>query len=198
LGDNRYPMADIFIGIIPLGEVPEIACRAIAAHIVGCIGARTEILPSQGSPEYALDENRLQYDAARILATLECEPLPGSDKVIAILDLDIFVPIFTHVFGEAKQGGKVGLVSLHRLKANTAGAPVPTALFLERASKVALHELGHLFGLVHCMDKKCLMHFSENLKDLDRSPPYFCRYCETDLRDFMRRPLISSQSQERS
>jgi archaemetzincin len=46
-----------------------------------------------------------------------------------------------------------------------------------------MHELGHLFDLHHCMDRKCLMHFSGGLEDLDEAPLYFCRYCSVFLRD---------------
>ncbi|MEZ4604544.1 MAG: hypothetical protein R2861_14410 [Desulfobacterales bacterium] len=63
-----------------------------------------------------------------------------------------FVPagIFTHVYGDARIGGRAGVVSLFRMQGNT-GHPSPSdPVTLERAAKVALHELGHLFHLVHC------------------------------------------------
>jgi archaemetzincin len=43
--------------------------------------------------------------------------------------------------------------------------------------------LGHLFNLFHCEDNKCLMHFSGDLEDLDRTPLYFCRYCSAYYKD---------------
>ncbi|MFH1241599.1 MAG: archaemetzincin family Zn-dependent metalloprotease [Pseudomonadota bacterium] len=190
-------MADIRIGVVPLGHVPEIASKSIAAHIQGYTGLNTDTHPALDPPEYALDKHRLQYNAGTILMRLEQEPFPDYDKVIAVLDLDIFVPILTHVFGEAKQGGKFALVSLYRLRKNPEGSTSPLALSLERVAKVALHELGHLFGLVHCMDDKCLMHFSGKLQDLDLSPLYFCRYCSIYFRDFLKRPFTPSQSRER-
>ncbi len=183
IGGIRHPMADIRIGVVPLGDVPEIASKTIAAHILGYTGLNPDIHPRLALPEHALDENRLQYDAGNILMTLEKEPFPDYDKVIGVLDVDIFVPILTHVFGEARQGGTSALVSIFRLRKNPGGFTTPTALFLERVAKVALHELCHLFDLTHCMDEKCLMHFSGGLRDLDRTPLNFCRYCSTYLRD---------------
>ena len=103
------------------------------------------------------------------------------------LDLDLFVPIFTHVYGEALQGGNTALVSLHRLASNPDDRKPASAEALERAAKVALHELCHLYDLSHCMDARCLMHFSGDLEELDRTPFYFCRYCAAYFRDAVKR-----------
>jgi archaemetzincin len=119
---------------------------------------------------------------------LESEVSRQYDKVIGILDVDLFVPILTHVFGEARQGGKSALVSITRLKDDVDADHPPTPLLLGRAAKVALHEAGHLYNLFHCMDEKCLMGFSGGLSDLDLRPLYFCRYCHAFLRDALHRP----------
>ena len=171
------------IGLVPVGEVPEITSKAIAAHILGYLQLDADILPPLGHPAYAYDEKRLQYDAGIILKRMESEPFQNYSKIVCILDVDIFVPIFAYVFGEAKQKGKFALVSQYRLKKNSDGSPPPVSLLLERAGKVALHELGHLYDLHHCMDERCLMHFSGELEDLDKTPLYFCRYCTLYFRD---------------
>ena len=173
----------IRMGVVPIGNIPEITSKTIAAHILGYLNLKADILPPLEHPAYAHDKGRLQYDAGAILKALESEPFHGYTKVIGLLDVDLFVPILTHVFGEARQGGRHALVSLHRLKSNSDGSTPTMSLFLERAAKVALHELGHLFHLTHCMDDKCLMHFSGGLLDLDWAPLYFCRYCSIYLRD---------------
>ena len=175
------------IGLVPIGEVPEITSKAIAAHILGYFDLDTHILSPLESPDYAFDRKRMQYDAGLILKRIESGPFDDYVKIIGVLDADIFVPILTYVFGEARQGGKCALVSLFRLKKNKDGSASSRALLLDRSSKVALHELGHLFELHHCMDKRCLMHFSGELEDLDDTPLYFCRYCHLYLRDALRR-----------
>ncbi|MFH1351851.1 MAG: archaemetzincin family Zn-dependent metalloprotease [Pseudomonadota bacterium] len=171
------------IGVVPFGEIPEIVPRAISANILGYLNIDTDITPPLEHPEYAYDKGRLQYNAGTILKVLESLPFHDYEKVIGVLDVDLFVPILTHVFGEARQGGKCALISLHRLKSHSDGSIPSEAIFLERAAKVALHELGHLFSLTHCMDRKCLMHFSGGLQDLDEAPLYFCRYCSIYFRD---------------
>ncbi|HYA87192.1 MAG TPA: hypothetical protein VEI57_09035 [Nitrospirota bacterium] len=37
--------------------------------------------------------------------------------------------------------------------------------------------MGHICGLGHCPDPKCIMFFSNNLKDTDRKETKFCSAC---------------------
>ncbi len=179
------------IGLVPIGEVSELTSKSIAAHILGYLDLDVDIIPSWEHPTYAHDRKRLQYDAGAILKAMESEPFHDQAKVIGVLDVDLFVPILTHVFGEAKQGGRCALVSVYRLKKNADGSTTPLPFLLERAAKVALHELGHLFDLHHCMDARCLMHFSGDLEDLDTTPLYFCRYCSVFLGDALQKlPIV--------
>ena len=175
----------IRIGLVPIGNVPEIAVKTIAAHFLGYLNIDSDILSPLDHPSYALDERRVQYNAAIILKALELEPFDDYTQILGILDVDLFIPILTHVFGEARQGGTHALVSLYRLKKDLGGSASSTPLLLERAAKVALHESGHLFNLFHCEDERCLMHFSGGLQELDHLPLYFCRYCWVFLRDAM-------------
>ena len=174
------------VGVVPLGDVPEIVLKVIAGHITGCFKLTTQILPPLEQPKYALDERRLQYNAAIIIETFESMHFCDHDKVIAVLNQDLFIPIFTHVFGEARQGGKCGLVSLFRLTKNPNGSTPPKSIIHERAAKVALHELGHLLNLLHCEHKKCLMHFSGGIDEVDEMSLDFCEYCSIYLQDKLR------------
>jgi archaemetzincin len=171
------------IGVVALGEVPELVLQSIAAHIQGILHVEVDVLPHLSLPSSAFDQGRLQYSASRMLQHLEALSFPGGDKIMGVLDGDLFVPIFTYVLGEAQQGGKHALVSLHRLKTQEANAPSDLSLLLERSAKVALHELGHLYNLHHCMDPGCLMHFSGSLRDLDETFLDYCSYCRIYLRD---------------
>jgi archaemetzincin len=174
------------IGVVPLGDIPEFDLRVITDHIINCFKLTPQILPPFEPPIDALDERRLQYDAGIIIETMEAMQFGNHDKVIGVLDKDLFIPIFTHVFGEARQGGKCGLVSLYRLAKNPDGSTPPKSIIHERAAKVALHELGHLLDLLHCEHKKCLMHFSGGIDEVDEMSFNLCEYCSIYLQDKLR------------
>ena len=168
------------IGIVPVGEVPSLVPKIIAAHVAGYLNLEAQVLPPITLPVEALDRRRMQYDAGKILTALAARPLSGHRKLVGVVAVDIGLPIFTHVLGEAQQGGTWAVVSLFRLQAGHDGPPaVESATAYERAAKIALHEIGHLFNLAHCDDTRCLMHFSGGLADLDRLPIDYCRYCRT-------------------
>ncbi len=166
-----------------MGDVPQIAVQSVAAYILGYLNIETDILSPLEHPAYAYDKKRLQYNAGIILESLEPMPFDDYLKIVCLLDADLFVPILTYVYGEARQRGKHALISINRLKKNPDGSVPPIDLILERTAKIAFHELGHLFDLHHCMDKRCLMSFLATLKDLDDTPLYFCRYCTAFLRE---------------
>ena len=176
-----------FIGVLPLGEVPEIALNVISTYITDYSNFTPHILPPLEHPEYAYDERRFQYDAGIIIESLESKQFNDYEKVIGVFDMDIFIPIFMHVFGEARQGGKFALVSLFRLRKNPDGSIPADELVYERTAKVALHELGHLFNLLHCENKRCLMHFAGSVAELDEIPPDLCEYCTIYMQDELRR-----------
>ena len=167
------------LGVVPVGEAPRLAAKVIAAHITGYLHLGAEVLSARNQPVAAYDERRFQYNAGALLKVFEAISFGNYEKVVAVMNVDLFVPIMSHVFGEARQGGKIALVSLFRLHTEMDGSTSSSSLTYERAAKVALHEVGHLYNLVHCEDHRCLMHFAGQVKQLDETPPYFCRYCST-------------------
>lgn len=54
-------------------------------------------------------------------------------------------------------------------------------LFKLRALKEALHELGHTFGLMHCPNSYCVMHFSNSIVDTDMKKAEYCFNCRFKL-----------------
>ena len=171
------------IAVVPVGDIPDLAPKVIVAHIIGYLNLPAEILNPLEPPIYAFDEILRQYNAAKILNCFESGHYDNYDKVIGVFNVDLFIPTFAYVFGEAKQGGKHALVSLFRLTREKRVHNPPSAILCERAAKVAMHELGHLYNIAHCEEEKCLMHYSGGLADLDEVPLYFCRYCNIYFKD---------------
>ncbi len=181
------------IAVLPLGVIPDAAAQSVARHIPTYFHHPGHILPPVKIPADTFDNRRRQYDAGLIIKALKSMPFEGHFKVIAILGVDLFIPIFTHVLGEAQEGGRFALASMYRLKGESTGNVPSMSKVLERLTKVALHELGHLFNLVHCSDPKCLMHFAGNPRNLDEIVLDFCGYCSRYRNDALRRgPKINA------
>lgn len=177
----------LIIGICSIGNVPRIYEKIIAGHITGFLRLDSRLLPTVDLPPSALAQDRMQYNAAALLGVLERLPSTECTKLIGITAADLFIPIFSHVYGEARQSGRAALVSTFRLGEHGGGPDPGPAVLYERTAKVAIHELGHLFDLVHCDDERCLMHFSGSLAELDRIELLFCRYCRAYLQDGLQR-----------
>ncbi len=169
------------IGVVPLGDVPALAVKVIAANITAYYRRTVDILPGHPVPGAAFNETRHQYDAGIIINRMDTLPLEDYPKIVAVMSADMFIPIFNYVYGQAVQGGRFALVSLFRLGRNPDGSIPESSMFYERAAKVALHELGHLFNLFHCNEGRCVMHFTGGVDDLDNIPFYLCRGCERRL-----------------
>ena len=88
-------------------------------------------------------------------------------KLLAVTERDLFIPVLTFVFGQAQLGGRVGVVSLARLRQEFYGLPPDRDVLLDARVKEALHETGHLFGLVHCADRDCAMSLSTGIRQID-------------------------------
>jgi archaemetzincin len=171
------------IGVLPMGTVPKMVPKVIAAHVTAFFGLPAEVLISRPAPSFAFDPGRLQYDVGPILKAMEAQPFAGYAKIIAVVDVDLFVPVFTYVLGEARIGGRCALVSLFRLAENTHPGQEGQSRFFERCAKVALHELGHLFNLTHCSNSPCVMSLSGSPEDLDSVGWRLCRYCSLFLQE---------------
>jgi len=124
-----------------------------------------------------LDLRRNQYSSSAIIERLERD-LPAADsKVLAVTGLDLYIPVLTFVFGEARLNGRCAVVSSYRLDNKFYGLPDNPMLLQERLLKEAIHELGHTFGLIHCHDPECVMKSSTYVEEIDFKSSRFCDKC---------------------
>ncbi len=140
-----------------------------------------EVRVKIGSLDYAYDLGRGQYISPRILSRLRRAKKDPSDKIIGLVDVDLYSPDFDFVFGEADVGAGVGVVSLARLRPEYYAKKPDPSVLEERAIKEVIHELGHLYGLGHCPNPKCVMRFSISLGEVDRKTRMFCDKCRPRL-----------------
>jgi len=120
------------------------------------------------------DDGRGQYDAVKIIQQIEEPNLP---LTLICTSVDLYIPIFTFVFGLAKLDGQVAIISSHRLENKYYGLPEDDASLSNRLLKEARHELGHLSGLRHCPQYDCVMTSSATAEDIDVKSDSFCPSC---------------------
>lgn len=129
----------------------------------------------------AYSRKRNQYNATRLLKCLLNMQYNDEFKVIALIDYDIYIDGLNFVFGVADVSTGVALVSVKRLREEFYNRPCNENLFYSRLLKEAVHELGHLSGMTHCLNNRCVMHFSNSLHDTDIKDMNFCVMCRPKL-----------------
>ena len=83
---------------------------------------------------------------------------------------------------QAKSGGEkssLGAVTDTPLQAAVAAhkvsaSPDPSGVWLARVCQTSSHELGHCFGIDHCVYYACAMQSTSSLAEDVRQPPYLC------------------------
>lgn len=131
---------------------------------------------------FAHNAARAQYHSTAILERLQSVSANGNSRLLGVTAVDLFVPIFTFVFGEAQLAGKCALASLYRLSEEHYGLPADEDKLRERLTKEAVHELGHTFGLQHCQDWQCVMASSHSVELVDVKSADFCEECGRSVR----------------
>lgn len=169
---------DYSIVIVPFGGDILGYLADVAESIHEQFGLPIRIEEDRGIPEFALDPVRRQYNSNIILKDLISSCPPGGLKILGVTAVDLFSPIFSYVFGEAQFNGRGAVVSSYRLRGSENG-PEPQGCppLVSRLEKECLHELGHTFGLRHCADPDCLMHYSVGIECADRKFAFFCPAC---------------------
>ena len=130
-------------------------------------------------PEEAYAKTRKQYRSDIILGAIRnfAEKYSSFDRILGIVDVDLFVPRLNFVFGEAEYPGKVAVISLWRLRPEFYGKASDAQVLVDRGTKEAVHELGHTLGLKHCDNPFCVMYFSNSIFETDRKQSLFCNKC---------------------
>ncbi|CAF1113840.1 unnamed protein product [Rotaria sp. Silwood1] len=107
---------------------------------------------------------------------------------VAITMADIYVDeVEDWVYGQARIIDGLSVYSFARLDPLYPASPQTLFLspltdehrviMIRRCVKILLHELGHLFGLKHCIYYICLMNGANNETEMDRQPLYLCPIC---------------------
>lgn len=168
------------IHLVSVGEVDRRIVESLRNDLGKIFNQEVSIGKELPEPEGAYHKKRNQYLSTKILKTLmEKIEVPPYEKILGMVDRDLYVPELNFVFGEATE--RAAVISLTRLRQEFYHLPEDQTLFQKRALTEAVHELGHTYGLGHCRDSRCVMFFSNSLRDTDRKGPHFCERCKSKL-----------------
>jgi archaemetzincin len=170
-----------YIDIIPIGEVEETLLSFLKKSLFQTFNIETRIRNCRFDLSHVYDPVRNQYNSTGLLLELLNDTAPETSKILGITELDLFIPIFTFLFGEAQLKGIGALVSAHRLHNQFYGIPENQDLFRSRLLKEGIHELGHTFGLIHCFTLNCVMKSSTYVEEIDQKSLSFCKFCEQEV-----------------
>ena len=167
--------------IVSLGDTPSGAEEGALTAVTHRFALTGEVLPPEPRPDFALDGLRGQCNSLQVLDWLESRFPRSEDWLLAITNVDLSIPVLTFVFGEARLDGRSAVISTFRLHEEFHGRPGDRIALLSRVQKEAIHEVGHMVGLTHCVDRNCVMHASNSLMDTDAKSTRLCPDCHWSL-----------------
>lgn len=137
------------IHLLPMGEVGQAVIESLARHLEETFPVPVIFHEPFGLPASSYDATRHQHVSTPILKSLARfkSSLTQVERVLGIVDADLYASDLNFVFGEADPKEGVAVISLTRLRPEFYGLLPDEALFHERLLKEAVHELGHTYGL---------------------------------------------------
>ena len=165
--------------LLPVGAVDLSLLEDLRASIPEVLDVGCEILSTWLDPAPSYHLERQQFHASELLERMQPSVRQQDWRVLAIADVDLYIPILKYVFGEAQLGGPCALISAYRLRQEFYGLDRDDALLRQRVLKEAVHELGHTLDLHHCQDYQCVMASSYAVEWIDLRGSTFCAACRS-------------------
>jgi archaemetzincin len=169
------------VHLLPVGTIAASELERLRAAIPERLPVRCEILPITLDPAPFYHAERQQFHSSEILQRMQSLVRPTDWRLLAVTDVDLYIPILKHVFGEAQMGGPCAVVSTFRLRQDFYGLDRDDSLLRERLLKECIHELGHTLDLRHCQDYQCAMASSHSVEWIDLRENRLCDSCRYTL-----------------
>lgn len=168
------------IDLVPIGSADNNVLKILGQRLRDIFKQNVHISKNLALPQQSWNEKRRQYLSNKLLSSIP--PQSGlQDRTLGIADVDIYTPGLNFIFGEAVPVERKAIISLARLRQEFYSLPPNENLFIQRVVKEAVHELGHTYGLRHCTNSNCVMHFSNTIHDTDVKGWHFCTRCQARI-----------------
>jgi archaemetzincin len=170
------------VHLLPVGTVEPSLLESLHHLLPRCLPVRCEIVAAPFEPATAYHAERQQFHSSEILQRMAELRSARAWRLLAVADVDLYIPILKYVFGEAQLGGPCAIVSAYRLRQDFYGLEGDQDLLHTRLLKESVHELGHTLDLRHCQDYRCAMASSHAVEWIDLRESTLCESCRTQLR----------------
>jgi archaemetzincin len=159
--------ATLRVYIQPLGSMDTSYTAYLKNHISNFYKVDVQVLKNEALPRNAFYAARNRYIADSLLLFLQSRSGTKNEYVLGATHFDISTSKGNisnwGVMGLGFEPGKACVISTFRIKNNIKNRQHE----MERFLKLALHELGHNFGLKHCTSQHCIMVDAEGKNKLD-------------------------------
>ena len=168
------------LGFFPVGESPPV--DRLGQFIAAFFGMDVTVLPIIDWEEGTIRsrnhaETGRQVLSKDLLALLKSRRPADAFCLLGITMDDLYPAVAGRtVFGDTSLDDGVGVYSFTRYQARHQGEAVGETerVIVERSCKVLAHQVGHMFGMTHCVYYRCLMNGAAHTAESDRRPLHFC------------------------
>jgi archaemetzincin len=140
---------------------PEAELLAVSNAVTAFYAIDVVVAAPLALPKNAFYAKRQRYRAEKLLDYLVASAAPGARVMLGLTAVDISTTKGAYedwgILGLATLDGRSAVLSSFRCRR---GAKNPAHVHA-RYAKTAVHELGHSFGLEHCVTPGCIMHDGE-------------------------------------
>jgi archaemetzincin len=182
-GVNRKNTVRSRLHVQPYGDLrppqrPVIA--AVRDHLQAFFDTEVVVLPERKLVPIWYHQGRRQWDGDVAVRSLARQVPEDSLGVLGLMGSDLYGLRLNFIFGVGLMRERAALYSLHRYDTRD------ERLLTRRAVKVAVHEMGHVLTLKHCVFYRCVMNGSNSVAEMDAQPLHACPVCLAKLRANLR------------
>ncbi len=176
-GPNAVTVYRKTLYIQPIGDLPPGMATQVRQYVAIYFGMPAVVLPRIDPPSDRLrhsESGTPQWHTGDLHHLLFETSPPDAYATLGITMTDLYPgEDWEYVFGHARFKERVAVISGFRY-GDSDGVS-----FRERILRVATHELGHAFGILHCVHFECAMNGVNSLEESDLTP---LQLCPVDLR----------------